>query len=350
MVFLVIVGKDFGPMKKSELNALRGSLYDRQYGEPSGEVNENLAKTNSKFYDMLIPLIVLVVLAISFFPLTTWIDAIDGENIKTLGEAIKSIPLGDAFKETDTSKAPFYASLISNVFASLYFMARKILNIQKIGQALIDGIKSLIPALVILTLAWTIAGVIKAPASEGGFGLAQYLSETVVKGNFPLWLLSLVVFLISAAISFSTGTSWGTFSIMIPLTLPITVALTNKVEVSALNALLISVGAVLSGSIFGDRCSPIPDTTILSSIGSSCPHLEHVATQLPYALFVMVSAGFGYIIAGLSNSVSVGFFSALVFFVIAHLILSKLDINQKQVNKLNNPLFLMLWSRTTVFF
>lgn len=319
MVLQTSFRKDFGPMAKSEERAIKGlGLYNEEFGQPTGEIKEGIVvKEHARAIDMILPILVLVGLAVVFFPVTTYLGAIDGENIHTFSEAVKSMSLKEAFNNTDASKALFYASVFTLVFSSLYFILRGLLTIQKVGEAIISGIKSMVPALVILTLAWTIGTVIKASPEDGGLGLSKYLAHIVTTGGFPLWALPVVVFLIAAAISFATGTSWGTFSIMIPITLPIAVALAEKTGANLLNSALISVGAAVGGAIFGDHCSPISDTTILSSTGASCPHLEHVATQMPYAVFTMVMAAIGYFVAGLLNNALAGLVSALIVFFVA---------------------------------
>ncbi|MGQ9855168.1 MAG: Na+/H+ antiporter NhaC family protein [Fervidobacterium sp.] len=312
--------KDFGPMAKSEMRALNGiGLYDEKFGQPTGEIKEGVVvKERAKAIDMVLPILVLVGLAVVFFPITTYLGAIDGETIHNFSEAVKSMTLKDAFNNTDASKALFYASVFTLVFSSIYFMVRGLLTIQKVGEAIINGIKSMVPALVILTLAWTIGTVIKSSPEDGGLGLSKFLAHVVTTGGFPLWALPVVVFLIAAAISFATGTSWGTFSIMIPITFPIAVALAEKTGADLLNSTLIAVGAAVGGAIFGDHCSPISDTTILSSTGASCPHLEHVATQIPYAVFAMIVSTIGYLIAGLFDNPIAGLVSALIVFFIGY--------------------------------
>ncbi|AFG35244.1 Na+/H+ antiporter [Fervidobacterium pennivorans DSM 9078] len=320
MVLQTILRRDFGPMAKSENRALKGlGLYNAEFGQPTGEVKEGIVvKERARAIDMILPILVLVGLAVIFFPITTYLGAIDGENIHTFSEAVKSMTLKEAFNNTDASKALFYASLFTLVFASIYFMLRGLLTIQKVGEAIVGGIKSMVPALVILTLAWTIGTVIKSSPEDGGLGLSKYLAHVVTSGGFPLWALPVVVFIIAAAISFATGTSWGTFAIMIPIAMPIAIALAEKTGANLLNSALITVGASIGGAIFGDHCSPISDTTILSSTGAGCPHLEHVATQMPYATFVMVISALGYLIAGIFNSPVAGFVSALIVFFIAY--------------------------------
>ncbi|HAH63509.1 MAG TPA: sodium:proton antiporter, partial [Treponema sp.] len=135
-----------------------------------------------------------------------------------------------------------------------------------------------------------------------GLGLGAYLSELVVRGNFPLAFIPAIVFALSALISFATGTSWGTFGIMIPLVMPIAVGLARAkgLDPGALvNSSMICTAGVVGGAVFGDHASPISDTTILSSTGAGCPHLEHVATQMPYAVFVAVSSLIGFFFGGL---------------------------------------------------
>ena len=149
----------------------------------------------------------------------------------------------------------------------------------------------------------------------------------MVGGGGPLALVPAVVFALSALIAFSTGTSWGTFAIMIPVSMPILVGLSQAkglpIEAMA-NAMFIGVSAVLGGAVFGDHASPISDTTILSSTGASCPHLEHVATQIPYALFVAFASFVGFLFGGLFLNVLVAWLGALMVFVLGMWFLPKL--------------------------
>ena len=185
----------------------------------------------------------------------------------------------------------------------IYYVARRLLNVRSAGNAIMEGIKSMVPALVVLALAWTIGNVIKSSPEEGGLGLASFLSEVVKGGGFPLWFLPAIGYLLGCVIAFSTGTSWGTFAILIPIVIPIATGLANANGYSGeqlLNVLLISVGSLVSGAVFGDHCSPISDTTILSSTGSNCPLLEHVSTQLPYASLVAIASFIGVIVGGIT--------------------------------------------------
>ncbi len=303
MVFSVIIfRRDFGPMKASEDLAQTGVLYnEKKYGAVTGNVPE-VEISRAKPFDMLFPIIVLVVSAVVFFPVTTWLHAIDNKNILSLDQAVRSMTLGAAFNNTDSSVALCYAIILTIFATYVYYLARKLMTLQESGEALRDGIKSMVPALIILTMAWSIGTIIKSPRSDGGLGLGLYLSEVVKAGGFPLGLLPAILFVLSAVISFATGTSWGTFGIMIPIAMPIVTGLSeaNGLSQNALvNITMISIAGVLSGAVFGDHSSPISDTTILSSTGASCPHLEHVATQMPYAVFVATCSFAGYLVGGI---------------------------------------------------
>ena len=294
-------------------------------GAVAGEV-ENTVNDSAKPADMLFPIIVLIATALIFFPVTTWMGAVDGTSITSFLDAARSIPLGDAFKDTDASVALFYA-IIFTIFATyIYYIARKLLNLSGAGEALRDGIKSMIPALIILSMAWTIGTVIKSSPDDGGLGLGVYLSEIVVKRRFPLELIPVIVFALSALISFATGTSWGTFGIMIPLVMPIATGLAQAKglpQEAFVNACMICIAAVVGGAVFGDHASPISDTTILSSTGAGCPHLEHVATQMPYAVFIALCSAIGFIAGGFSENIIAAWLSFALVLVIGIVFLPK---------------------------
>ncbi|MFA6680571.1 MAG: Na+/H+ antiporter NhaC family protein [Sphaerochaeta sp.] len=330
VLFLIFTGRNYGPMLKSIAYAKEtGKLYNEEYGPAPGEIDdggeENAA--NAKPLDMLFPILLLIVSAVILFPMTTYLGVIDGEAIPTLGAAMASMSLGDAFNNTDASMALFYAVIFTLSISSVYYIGRKLFTIKGASEAIGEGIKSMVPALIILTMAWTIGTVIKSSPEDGGLGLAAYLSEAVVGGGFPIALIPVIAFALSALISFSTGTSWGTFAIMIPLVMPIAVGLAQAkgLDGSALlNAAMISVSAVLGGAVFGDHASPISDTTILSSTGAGCPHLEHVATQMPYAVTVAVCALIGFVFGGLFLNVMVAWIATLASFAVAMTVLPRL--------------------------
>lgn len=303
VIAIIMTKRDFGPMQKSEMLAREGTLYNEEkYGPVAGNVGEDEAKKKASPFDMLFPIITLIITALIFFPVTTWRSAVDGKDIATFADAVRAIPLSDAFKDTDASVALFYAIILTIFLTYIYFLARRLLGLLEAADAFRDGIKSMVSALIILSMAWTIGTIIKASPAEGGLGLGKWLSLIVVNGHFPLQAIPAVVFVLSALISFATGTSWGTFGIMIPLVMPIVTALAEAkgFDAAALtNAAMMSIAAVVGGAVFGDHASPISDTTILSSTGAGCPHLEHVATQMPYAICVAVCALLSFLVGAL---------------------------------------------------
>lgn len=319
---IILTGRDFGPMAKSVKLAKEGHLYDSSYGEAPGEVSiEGDDKADkAKPIDMLFPIIILIISALVLFPATTWLLAIDGESIVTVGQAMGSMTMGEAFNNTDASMALFYAVIITLAITYIYYTIRRLFSIKEASEAICDGIKSMVPALMILTMAWSIGTIIKSAPADGGLGLASYLSEVVVGGGFPMWLIPMIVFALSALIAFATGTSWGTFAIMIPIVMPIVVGLANAkgmADNAMVNSVFISISAVLGGAVFGDHASPISDTTILSSTGAGCPHLEHVATQMPYAVTCAACAFIGFLFGGIFMNAVIAWIAALICFALA---------------------------------
>lgn len=330
---IIFFKRDFGPMRASELSAQKtGVLWNEEkYGVISGDIKEEKT-VRAKAIDMLFPIVLLIVCALVFFPLVTYLNAVDGENISSLMQAMHSMSLREAFINTDSSYALFYAIIFTLVFTYVYYLARRLMNLKEASQAVRDGIKSMIPALIILVMAWSIGTVIRSSPADGGLGLGRYLSEAVVGSGFPLWIIPAVVFVLSAVIAFATGTSWGTFGIMIPLVMPIVVGLIQgqgQNPSESLNSVFICISAVLGGAVFGDHASPISDTTILSSTGASCPHLEHVATQMPYALFAALCSFAGFIAGGIFMNPLASWAAVLIIFMLGMIILPKLRIQTK---------------------
>lgn len=329
VVTIILTNRDFGPMKRSQRLAEEGKLFNPAFGDAPGEVEivTSGRAGKAKVIDMLLPIIILIASALIMFPVTTYLATIDGESITTLGQAAASMTLGDAFNNTDASMALWYAVIITVAFTYVYYLCRGLFKIKEASEALINGIKSMVPALVILVMAWSIGTIIKSSPEDGGLGLAAFLSEVVVGGGFPLALVPAIVFILSALIAFATGTSWGTFAIMIPIVMPIAVGLAASKglgDAASLNATLICVSAVLGGAVFGDHASPISDTTILSSTGAGCPHLEHVATQLPYAMTVAACSFIGFLVGGFTLSVVAAWITALICFSLAMIFLPRI--------------------------
>ena len=314
VLYIIISGRDFGPMAKAQALATNsGKLFNEHKNE------------RAKPIDMLLPLILLVLSAVIFFPLSTYLASIDGEKITSLAQAWASISLSDAFKNTDASVALFYAITWTILLSYIYFIARGLLSLSKASASLELGIKSMVPALIILALAWCLGTIIKAAPSDGGLGLGFFLSEIFKDASYLVAFLPLAMFIISAIMAFATGTSWGTFAIMIPLAMPIILALMDGADYDqTLTMTLMSIAAVLSGAVLGDHISIISDTTILSSTGAGCPHLEHVGTQMPYALFVAIACAAGFLAGAMAQSLAVAWVATLALMFGGIIMLSKL--------------------------
>ncbi|HIM94396.1 MAG TPA: sodium:proton antiporter [Campylobacterales bacterium] len=185
--------------------------------------------------------------------------------------------------EGSGSTSVFYAVITTLMFIYIYYILGKHLSHKEYFSSLYEGISDMIPIVLILLLAFLIGTVIKE------LGTATYLAE-IMQGNIPPFLLPFLIFIIAALTSFSTGTSWGTFSIMMPIALALTASFDIPIP--------LMIGAVISGGIFGDHISPISDTTIISSMASGCDHIEHVRTQIPYALIAATLASILYLVVG----------------------------------------------------
>ncbi|NJP38284.1 Na+/H+ antiporter NhaC family protein [Alkalicoccus luteus] len=280
-VFAVAYWKlDIGPMRTHEHRAMEtGELVDRSRGAIPGENEETVPQTDGKVADLVIPILILIGATVLFMVIT----GIQG----TEGDA----GLLAIFENTDVAAALLYGGLISFASALILAFVRRI-RVSQIGLGLWSGVKSMLPAVYILVFAWTIIEVIDA------LGTGEYLASQV-DTFIPAALLPVLLFVLAGFMAFSTGTSWGTFAIMLPIAGDIAAA----VDITLMLPVL---AAVLAGSIFGDHCSPISDTTILSSAGAGSHHIDHVLTQLPYALLIGITACGSFLVLGLTGSTLLG--------------------------------------------
>jgi tetracycline resistance efflux pump len=317
MVIVAVSRRDFGPMLQSERKAINENLLynEQKYGPVPSHVEIHDEAVGAKWFDMIIPLLVLIASCFFAFPLTSYLA----------NEGTTSLSFIDAIRQADSAYALAYGAVFSIVFIYIYFLLRGIFKIHMASEAMLDGMKSMMPAVVILALAWMMGHIMSESTADGGVGLPMYLSD-VLGSRFPLWLLPVSVFLLSGFIAIATGTSWGTFGIMIPIIFPLALTLTKSHGLDAdtqLSMLLMSMAAILSGAIFGDHCSPISDTTVLSCAGSGCPHLEHVATQMPYGLLGAASATVGFIVGGVSMMPMLGLAAGLATLIVVFFLISQ---------------------------
>lgn len=314
MVFLIAVGKiDFGPMKVHEDRAIRtGEVLSSDYKEENTE--HVLPESRfGKVSDLVIPIIVLVIATLASIYITGLLAVGSGESLMVI------------FGEADVSLALMVSGLFSLGFTLLLFlphMGAGKLSRSQLKKGLVAGIKSMLPAFAILIFAWAITDLVDQ------LGTGTYLAGIVESMNLPLMTLPIIVFAIGGLIAFATGTSWGSFALLLPIA--------GQIAVEADTTLLLPMlAAVLAGAVFGDHCSPISDTTILSSAGSSCHHIDHVTTQLPYALTAALIAGLGYLVLGLSGSVWLGLLTVFICLIVLYVLLRpksrEKDIKEKAV-------------------
>ena len=275
MLTMVLFKIDFGAMAVHEANAAKGDLYttpERPYANSAPDT----VKGRGTVVDLLFPIITLIICCIigmiytgGFFSGTGFVEAFSGS------DASVGLMLGS-----------FFALVITIVFYAL----RKVLTFTESCGCLPEGFKAMVPAILILTFAWTLKGM------TDSLGAKEYVAGLVGGISGPwLALFPAVVFVVGAFLAFATGTSWGTFGILIPIVVS-TFSGTNH------TMMIISISACMAGAVCGDHCSPISDTTIMASAGAQCSHINHVSTQLPYVLVVAAVSCITYIIAGFVQS------------------------------------------------
>ena len=294
IVITIITLREFGPMRKAEISARKlKDLTNEEVAVTSSHMDELEPKEGVKLsiWNAIVPIGALIISAIVAFYYSGYSSIMAGDDI-----AIKAIvtnsPLSfkailEVFAASDASIALLQSAIFSTVVAIVMAVWKKIFTISEAIEVWIDGMKGLIITAVILILAWSLGSVIKE------LGAAEYLVEAL-NGAIPAFLLPSLIFILGAIISFSTGSAYGTMSILMPLAIPLAYKINPE-----MSFVIVSTSAVLTGAIFGDHCSPISDTTILSSMGAGCSHIDHVKTQMWYALFVAaITILFGYIPAG----------------------------------------------------
>ena len=295
MVAMVVMKVEFGPMGVHETNALKGDIYttaSRPYANAEEDANGN---PRGKVIDLLIPIICLVVCCVIGMIYT--------------GGFFSGADFVTAFSQSDASVGLVLGSFFALIITIVLYMVRRVMNFRDCLACLPDGFKAMVPAILILTFAWTlkaitdsqgasefVAGVVKA--SAGGFM------------NF----LPAIIFVIGAVIAFATGTSWGTFGILIPIVVNVFSGTNHEL-------MIISISACMAGAVCGDHCSPISDTTIMASAGAQCDHVNHVSTQLPYAIVAAVVSFLSYIVAGFVQTPWIALPVAVILMIITLVII-----------------------------
>ena len=312
LVFIIVMtclNIDYGPMRTHELNAAKGDLYTTPE-RPFENAAEMKFNPDGKVIDLVIPVIILIIGCVSSMIYVGFQNG--GHDLIT------------AFANTSAFDALPLGSLIALIINMIYFMVRRSMKFTELMDCLPEGFKQMVPAILILCLAWTIGDVTK------GLGAPEFVAGIVKNLSGSLYaLLPAVVFIIAAFLGFATGTSWGTFSILLPIVIPVFSGGTPAVDLTVgdlnNNLLMISIAATLGGAVMGDHCSPISDTTIMASSGAQCYHLNHVATQLPYAVTVAVVAFVNYIITAFIQVPFICLPIAIVSMVLVMLVIGKVN-------------------------
>lgn len=272
--FICFTGFDFGLMKKHEENAAKGDLFTSG-GDEFEQVSEDGVNPGGKVMDLVLPVAVLIVSAIGAMIYTGY-----------LGGAKDIIT---AFSGCDAETSLIFATMVTIFFMMLLYLPRKVVDFKGFMESLVEGFKLMIPAITILIFAWSLKGIGDA------MGLAEFVGGIVGENASASIFIPVVLFAVAIFLSFSTGTSWGTFAILVPIATGMFAGNTS------LEMMIISVSAVLAGAVCGDHVSPISDTTVMSSAGAQSNHLNHVSTQMQYAAIVAGVCMVGYIIAALTK-------------------------------------------------
>ncbi len=272
MLGLILMNVDFGPMRKHELNALKGDLFSEYDKDKKAVQEETAVNEKGKVIDLLIPILVLIVCCVI--------------GMIYSGGFFEGADFITAFSNCDASVGLAMGSIVAIILTVIIYLIRRVLSFKECMNCIPEGFKAMVPAILILTFAWTL----KAMTDSLG---ADVFVEGIVKESAGAFMnfLPAIIFLVGCFLAFATGTSWGTFGILIPIVVGV-FQNTNP------NLMIISISACMAGAVCGDHCSPISDTTIMASAGAQCNHVSHVSTQLPYAVTVAAVSFVTYILAG----------------------------------------------------
>lgn len=288
-LMIALTGRDFGPMRKAEARALSGGGLYRPGAMLAANPDATLSGAEEdmprRWYNAIVPIAVVIVVALAALYYT---------GVEALGDQPHG--LREVIGEADPFRTLMWASFAGVVVAMFMATAQRILSLRQAVEAWLGGVRSMLLAVIILVLAWGLGSVTEA------MGTGPYLAATLGEA-LPIWLLPTLVFIIAAMTAFATGTSWGTMAILFPVVIPLVVAMGAGVGFAGgdhYTVLLGSISSIMAGSVFGDHASPISDTTVISSMASACDHIDHVRTQLPYALVV---AAVGLLVGDLPTAI-----------------------------------------------
>lgn len=300
LVLLVFLGVDYGPMRTHELNALEGDLFttaDRSFVTEEGKVNKN-----GSVFDLVIPIALLIICCVT--------------GMIYSGGFFSGAGFVEAFSNSDASVGLALGSIFAIIITIVFYSTRKILSFHDCMNCIPEGFKAMVPAIIILTFAWTLK------AMTDSLGAAPYVAGIMQSSAAGLMnMLPAIIFLVGCGLAFATGTSWGTFGILIPIVVAV---FENDQQM-----MIIAISACMAGAVCGDHCSPISDTTIMASAGAQSNHVNHVYTQLPYALTVASISFVSYLIVGYTKNLFIALPTGMaVLFILLFFI--KIRHNKKQ--------------------
>ncbi len=274
VAYICITGWDFGLMKVHEKNAEKGDLFTSGK-EEFDRIKEEEGHHKGKVIDLILPVLVLIVTAVGGMIYTGYLDG--------------ATDIITAFAGCDAETSLIFATTVTVLFCALWYLPRKVITFKSFADSLVEGFKLMVPACTILIFAWSLKGV------GDILGIAEFVEATVGNQAAANALVPVIMFCVAIFLAFSTGTSWGTFAILVPI-------VTAMFGGANLEMMIISVSAVLAGAVCGDHISPISDTTVMSSAGAQSNHINHVSTQMQYAAVVAAVCIVGYLLAGLIQS------------------------------------------------
>lgn len=310
VIFISVSSFDFGLMKKHELNALEGDLFTTR-NKIYSDTEKSINNPKGKVIDLILPVIILIMLCVIGMIYTG--GFFDGKDFI------------NAFADCDASYGLSLGSVGALLIIIAYFICRRVLSFTECMDSISEGFKQMVPAILILTFAWTLKTMTNF-LDAGTFVAGLVENATTVQIFLPA-----ILFIVAMGLSFATGTSWGTFGILIPIVTSVfSNDLANASQTGDIPSLvIICISACLAGAVCGDHCSPISDTTIMASTGAQCDHVNHVSTQLPYALTVAGVSIVGYIISGFVQNVFI-VLGCSVLIMIATLFILKMILGKKQ--------------------
>ena len=295
---------DFGSMRTHELNAIAGDLFTTP-GRPYEENEEEVVKENAHVLDLILPVAVLILSCITAMVYT--------------GGFFEGVSFVEAFANSNASVGLVLGGAVTLVFSFIYFLLRDVLTFQEFTECIPEGFKAMIAPILILTMAWTLSGMTNL------LGAKVFVADFVAGSAQALQgFLPVIIFIVAAFLAFATGTSWGTFSILIPIVIGV---------FPSGQMMVISIASCLAGAVCGDHCSPISDTTIMASAGGHCEHVNHVSTQLPYALTVAAVCLVGYLVIGVLQAIGLAALSWVALPVEIALLIGTLFVIRTRTGK-----------------